>query len=145
MSASPVLILRLFFDFFQTLHSSLSLIPLERSWLINQYIVLACICPCVDVNLTFQLSFVDVLLFVRVVDVLSSIPSNSGTNVLWTYHFRENFLVYIWACIHFPCLSKLNPCVQRFSSSWAFQPYIELIRTKITWRLRNLHNTLYIT
>ena len=32
-----------------TLHSSLSLIALERSWLINQNIVLACICPCVDV------------------------------------------------------------------------------------------------
>ena len=38
------------------LHSSLSLIALERSWLINQNIILACICPCVDVNLTFQLS-----------------------------------------------------------------------------------------
>ena len=145
MSASPVLRLRLFFYFFSTLHSSMSLIALERSWLINQNIVLACIRPCVDVNLTFQLSFVDVLLFVRIVDVLSSISSTSGTDVLWTYHFRENFLVYTWACIHFPCLSKLNPRVRRFSSSWAFQPCGELIGTKITWRLRNLHNTLYIT
>ena len=42
--ASPVLRLRPL-----TLHSSLSLIALERSRLINQNIVLTCICPCVDV------------------------------------------------------------------------------------------------
>ena len=96
---------------------------------------------CGRVNLTFQLSFVDILLFVRVVDVLSSIPSTSGTDVLRTYHFRENFLVYTWACIHFLCLLKLYPRVRRVSSSWAFQPCGELIGTKITWRLRNLHIT----
>ena len=73
------------------------------------------------------------------------------SSVLWTYYFpsrlfqgrmfcgraisKENFLVYTWACIHFPYLSKLYPRVRRFPSSCTFQPCGGLVGTKIAWRL----------
>ena len=101
-------------------------------------------CGCVNLTL-FQVSFVDVLLFVRVVDVLFSIPSISGTDFLWTCHFKGKFSRLHLGVHTFPLFVEvISPrpeifLVLGFSALWWVSWNENSLET------RNLHNTLYIT
>ena len=131
--------LRLFLFYFSNANDFASVHKLNcfRTFLVNKSEHRLCMYPSmcgrVILILCFR-SFVDVVLFVRVWTYYVSSRLFQGRMFCGHAISRENFLVYTWACMHFPCLLKLYPRVRRVSSSWAFQPCGGLVQTKIAWR-----------